>query len=36
MTRGRKGAPLACDRLLRGEDGPAGHEIVRLEGPNAD
>ena len=24
---------LACERLLRGEDGPAGHEIVRLEAP---
>ena len=26
-------AALACERLLRGEDGPAGHEIVRLEAP---
>ena len=24
---------LACERLLRGEDGPAGHEIVWLEAP---
>ncbi len=26
-------AALACERLLRGEDGPPGHEIVRLEAP---
>ncbi len=24
---------LTCERLLRGEDGPAGHEIVWLEAP---
>ena len=26
-------AALACERLLRGEDGPPGHEIMRLEAP---
>ena len=25
------GGALACERLLSGEDGPSGHEIIRLE-----